>query len=191
MIKAIIFDCFGVIYPDTLNIVQRQYLHGESLKKKELQQLRLSCDYGRISRDKFWDESAKILGVSRRQLDTELDKVRGADWELLEYIKCLKKSYKTAIVSNVGVGFLEKIFDKNRKQSEYFDEIIESGQLGIIKPDPRIYLYAADSLGISTDECIFIDDRARLAKGAEDTGMKAIVYKDFDDFKIRLENLLK
>lgn len=190
MIKAIIFDCFGVIYPDTLTMVQHTYLKNDIAKQQKIREVRKVCDRGEMSRDDFWDEVARIFNIPRAELDVELDKVRGADWELLEYIKDLKKNYKTAILSNVGAGFIERIFDHDRKQQDYFDVLAVSGQIGTLKPDPKAYLYTADKLGIEPSDCVFIDDKKRMVEGAEQVGMQGIVYTSFDDFKNGLEVLL-
>lgn len=190
MIKAIIFDCFGVIYPDTLTMIQRIYLKNDIAKQQKIREVRKVCDRGEISRNDFWDEVSKIFNIPRAKLDIELDKVRGADWELLEYIKVLKKNYKTAILSNVGVGFIERIFVHDRKQQDYFDVLAVSGEIGTLKPDPRAYLYTADKLGVEPSACVFIDDKKRMVEGAEQVGMRGLVYTGFDDFKSQLTEIL-
>ncbi len=190
MIKAIIFDCFGVIYPDTLTMVQRDYLKNDKAKQNKVQKLRRVCDRGEIARDDFWNSVATIFKVTRKELDIELDKVRGADWELLEYIKGLKQTYKTAVLSNVGVGFIERIFDDEKKQDDYFDEIVVSGDIGILKPERKAYQITADKLGVEPYSCVFVDDKKRMVEGAEMIGMKGLVYISFDDFKGKIEPLL-
>lgn len=191
MIKAIIFDCFGVIYTDTLAIVERKYIQKNSQKLELVKDLRRQNDLGLLSRDEFWDQAAEILGIQRAELDTNISSAKGADWELLEYIKQLKKDYKTAILSNVGQGFLERIFDSDHPQSQYFDTLIASGDHGVAKPDKEIYMIAADRLGVHPQECVFIDDLERHTKGASKVGMKTIIYKDFETMKTELQMLLE
>ena len=190
MIKAIIFDCFGVIYPDTLALVERPYLTANDDRRQKIRDLRLQCDMGLIDRDAFWNSAAKILSISRVQLDRELDKIGGADWELLEYIKSHKHAYKTAIVSNVGRGFLERIFDNRRPEVDYFDVVIASGDIGVMKPDPRIYKIVADRLNVKPHEAVFIDDKQVHCEGAKHVGMQAILYRDFHQFKRELDKIL-
>jgi len=191
MIKAIIFDCFGVIYPDTLGLVVRPYLAKDDNRRKDIQALRRQSDIGLISRDEFWDEAARILEISRQQLDSELDEIRGADWDLLAYVKNLRTAgYKTAILSNVGAGFLERIFDEKHPQEDYFDEVVASAEIGIMKPDPRSFKLTAERLMVAENECIFIDDREMHISGARDVGMKTILYKDFEQTKSDLEKIL-
>ena len=191
MIKAIIFDCFGVIYPDILSLVEKPYLSGSDPRRQQIRELRQKADLGLLEREEFWDEAAIVLEISRKQLDAELDKVRGADWELLSYIKNLRKSgYKTGILSNVGKGFLERIFDEKHPQEDYFDEVVASAEIGIMKPDPRSFKLTTQRLMVAENECVFIDDREKHISGAREVGMKTILYKDFEQMKRELEQIL-
>lgn len=190
MIKAIIFDRFGVIYPDTLTMVQKVYLKKDIAKEAKIRKVRKVCDRGELSRDDFWNEVAKIFDIPRKELDVELDKVRGADWELLAYIKHLKNNYKTAVLSNVGVGFVERIFDDGRNQEDYFDELVVSGEIGVLKPDLQAYLHTADKLGVEPSSCVFIDDKKRMVDGAKMAGMKGIVYTNLEKLKQDLKDII-
>src|SRR5436190_16401664 len=132
MIKAIIIDCFGVIYPDTLGKIESLYLKLDDDRRQEIRSLRQKTDLGLLNRDEFWNQASQILGITRAELDNQLDKIKGADWELLEYIKSLRPALKTAILSNVGQGFLERIFDAERPEKDYFDAVIASADIGVL-----------------------------------------------------------
>lgn len=191
MIQAVIFDCFGVIYPDTLYLATRKFLDvNDKAMSKRINAIRSRCDRGLMSRDEFWDEVAKTLQISKKTLDTELDKVRGADWELLEYIKNLKTRCKTAMLSNVGKGFLERIFDDEHPQSGYFDVVVASGDTGYVKPDKRAYEYVAMQLNVDPKHCVMVDDLRPNCDGAEVVGMSAIFYEGYHSFQQQLEKLL-
>lgn len=191
MIKAIIFDCFGVIYPDTLALVEAKLLTDKDKERKELiKKLRRQSDAGLIARDEFWSHVASILGITVAQLEAELHSLPKADWDLLEYVKKLKKTYKTAILSNVGTGFLERIFDRKRPRTDYFDQLIASGDIGLVKPDQHAYLTTSQRLGVEPAECVFIDDLSKHIDGARGCGMYAILYEDFAQMKQELEKLL-
>lgn len=191
MIKAIIYDCFGVIYPDTLSLVVRPYIQNDDPKREQIRQLRKQCDSGLVSRDNFWDETASILGISREELDEQLKKVQNADWELLEYIRNQKRHFKTALLSNVGKGFVERIFLPDKSIGDYFDEVVVSAEIGVLKPDPLAYKITLQRLGCDAAEAIFVDDLMSNIQGAQAQGITSILYTDFDDFKTQLEQILK
>lgn len=189
MIKAVIFDCFGVIYPDTLAIVGRGFLQADDPRRAELRDLRIRADRGMMGSDDFWNETAELMGTSRQEVEKRLQSITGADWELLDYIKGLRKDYKTAILSNTGRDFMERVFG-SRKSTDYFDELGLSFETGVIKPDPKAYTDIAERLSCEPSECVMVDDQRVQCEGARAVGMQAIQYQDFDLFRTELERLL-
>ncbi|WP_169544652.1 HAD-IA family hydrolase [Sneathiella aquimaris] len=55
-----------------------------------------------------------------------------------------------------------------------FDEVIESSKIGMRKPDPKIYEYACNRMGVSADEVLYLDDLGINLKPAALMGMKTI-----------------
>jgi putative hydrolase of the HAD superfamily len=109
--------------------------------------------------------------------------------ELLAYIEKLKNNYKTAILSNADIGSLERRLGADRLE-KYFDERVISAEVGIMKPDPKIYLMVSDRLSLRPEECIFIDDMDKHCEGAEAVGMKTVQYINFSQMKSDLEKML-
>jgi HAD superfamily hydrolase (TIGR01509 family) len=70
---------------------------------------------------------------------------------------------------------------------ELFDGLCFSCDLGISKPDKRIYETCLRELDISPEECLFVDDSAKNVKGALESGLHAIQYKTFAEFVQELE----
>lgn len=57
------------------------------------------------------------------------------------------------------------------------------------KPDPEIYRYAADRLGVRPEECVFVDDLRPNVGGAVEVGMVAIHHTDPEETVRELEAL--
>ena len=55
-----------------------------------------------------------------------------------------------------------------------FDCVIESSKVGIRKPDPAIYRMACDVLGVTAEQCVYLDDLGINCKPAAELGMAAI-----------------
>ncbi|WP_086828432.1 HAD-IA family hydrolase [Allokutzneria sp. NRRL B-24872] len=55
-----------------------------------------------------------------------------------------------------------------------FDVMVLSGEVGIAKPDERIYRLVADRLGVETERCVFVDDLAGNVRGAAAAGMVGV-----------------
>ena len=58
---------------------------------------------------------------------------------------------------------------------EIFDDIVDSSVVGVRKPDARIFVMAAERLGVTPPECVFLDDVTHNVAGAQAVGMAGIV----------------
>ena len=64
-----------------------------------------------------------------------------------------------------------------------------SAEVGLHKPQPEIYLLAAERLEVEPAECIFVDDLKENCEGAEAVGMTAIRHRDAQETIARLTEL--
>jgi putative hydrolase of the HAD superfamily len=55
-----------------------------------------------------------------------------------------------------------------------FDVVVESSKIGVRKPEPRFYEIACEMLGVTPDECVFLDDLGINLKPAAAMGMATI-----------------
>jgi HAD superfamily hydrolase (TIGR01509 family) len=188
MLKAVIFDCFGVIRPDRFIAAYREKGGDPDADRELIERAIRAANLGLIpnSRQVF----AERLGIGAEEWLHALDHGVGVDMQLLDYIEELRKTYKTAVLSNASRGRLKEIIGA-KDAERCFDVIVESGSLGFAKPDPEIYEYAADQLGVRFGECLFTDDKEEYCEAARAVGMKAITYQSFEQFKIELEKLLQ
>jgi epoxide hydrolase-like predicted phosphatase len=74
--------------------------------------------------------------------------------------------------------------------SELFDAVVISAEVGMRKPEPRIFRHAADLLGLRPSECIFIDDIEANVAAAEQLGFTGIVHSGPDGTRERVAELL-
>lgn len=189
MIKAIIFDFFGVIVGDGFEATYRS-AGGDPVKDKLfVQQLLDEVNRGNISTDDFRRRICEQLNITTEAYAQAITKAELVNHELLNYIKNLRRHYKTAILSNVNKGGIEKRI-KREVLNEYFDDILVSGEVGYIKPEPEIYKLAAQRLEVDVADCVFIDDREPYVRAAIDVGMAAIYYKNFVEMRAELEKIL-
>jgi HAD superfamily hydrolase (TIGR01509 family) len=109
--------------------------------------------------------------------------------ELLALARELHSNYKTAVLSNVGKGGLSRFFTAEELEQD-FDAAITSGDIGVQKPNPEIFLHVCERLGATPADCIFIDDSAGHCEGARAVGMRAVVYESLGQAKAELQELL-
>jgi 2-haloacid dehalogenase len=69
------------------------------------------------------------------------------------------------------------------------DDIILSGEVGRIKPDPEIYEIALDRIGRPASECLFIDDALANIEQAQKMGFAAILFQSPEQLEAELISL--
>lgn len=190
MIKAVIFDCFGVLYPDTFWAMIHKFVPDWERSPDYYHDIVKRVDGGFLSREDFWNETAAACKISRPELDSEVKRMGAFDMELLTYIATLKtQGYKIGMLSNVGRGFISRMFE-NLRVDDYFDDLVLSSEVGMIKPDRKIFELSAERLNVEPSECVFTDDREEFCEAARATGMQALLYRTFGKFKHELGPLL-
>lgn len=76
---------------------------------------------------------------------------------------------RTALLSNSwGNEYPRDLF------AELFDAVVISAEVGMRKPDERIFRHALDLLGLDAAECVFIDDIEHNIRAAEALGIRGI-----------------
>jgi putative hydrolase of the HAD superfamily len=72
---------------------------------------------------------------------------------------------------------------------ELFHGIVISGDVGMHKPEPEIFLLGARRIDVPATECVFVDDLRENCAGAEAVGMTAVLHRGADSTLPRLEEL--
>ncbi|HSW37608.1 MAG TPA: HAD-IA family hydrolase [Candidatus Saccharimonadales bacterium] len=186
MVKAIIFDCFGVLTTDTWKEFTGTLPQSQ---KAAATTLNHAYDSGAISKPEFLQAVQDLTGKQPRYVDDMLDNETIKNSELLAYIKELGKSYKIALLSNVATNWIREHFLTAEEQA-MFHTMVFSFEIGATKPDTRMFQAVAERLGVEVEECVIVDDVERYCTAAEDLGMRAICYQDFSQMKTELEKML-
>jgi putative hydrolase of the HAD superfamily len=71
-----------------------------------------------------------------------------------------------------------------------FDAVVISGEVGLHKPQPEIYLLACERLGVAPADAVFVDDLRENCAGAEAVGMGTVLHRETAATVERLEELL-
>ena len=93
---------------------------------------------------------------------------------LLEFLKRLRaQGIKTALATSAGPGNIDFIVD-GLGIREQFDAIIGGAEVQKGKPDPEIYLKAADLVGINPSSCWVIEDSLQGIAAGQAAGMRVV-----------------
>lgn len=189
-IKAIIFDCFGVLVKYNHTALRDRFPdHIVQLSKLEEDSNR-----GKISRPKFIGLVSELTGLGEQEVSERYycADSRGYNKSAIDWAWQIKKSgqYKVGFLSNVGKGWLD-VFLADIKGDKLFDAKIISGEINLIKPDPKIFKLMAKKLGLKPEECIMIDDIPANIKGAKDSGMSGIIFEYTTQAQAELAKIIK
>ena len=181
MVRAIIFDYYGVLLANThdRHLVR---LRAESPEKADdFSAINRAADMGILSQEESRRRMAELLGMTYEQLLTEYAQGEHPNEPLIEYIQGeLKPHFKIGLLSNsTSRAQLDIRFAPGRLDT-IFDEVVSSGTIGFVKPQPEAYEYIAMKLGVLPGECVMIDDIAEYCAGAEAAGMQAIQYASME-----------
>lgn len=188
MIKAVIFDCFGVLTTDGWIAFRETYFSDKPETLEQAISINRQVDAGLMQYDDFVHEVAELAGISDQQAHAMIEN-NTTNNKLFEYIRDqLRPSYRIGLISNAAENWLPKLFEP--WQHQLIEEPVFSFELGVVKPDPAMYEMAAVRLGMLPEECVFIDDQERNIAGARDAGMRGVHFKDTLQTIAELEELL-
>jgi len=74
---------------------------------------------------------------------------------------------------------------------QVFDGIVISGEVGMRKPEPRIFAHALGVIDLPGSDCVFIDDIEANLTAASEFGITGILHRDPDTTITELESLLR
>lgn len=93
--------------------------------------------------------------------------------EMLETVRALAPHYKVGMLTNNVKEWSEW---RNSYPLDLFDVVVDSSEVGLRKPDPKIYRLTCEMLEIEPEEAAFVDDIPTNVEAAEKLGMHAILF---------------
>ena len=187
MIKAIVLDIGGVLLrtEDRSGRValEEQYSLPPGGAEKLVFRSKAAADttLGKVSPDEIWQNVANALSLSPQALEEFKQKFWQGDQidrELLNYLTRLGSSYKTALLSNAWLDTREALAEEYQIiEGQTVDHILISSELGIAKPDPRIYHILAEKINSDFNQILFVDDFPENIEAAEALGIQTIHYQ--------------
>jgi len=177
MIKAVIFDCFGVLYADPGLLFYEANVPNFSDLKSAIMDIDKQSDYGYITQEQHDQAIAELTGLEYEVVHKGVHSTHSRNEPLLEFSQQLRADYRLGMLSNIGRGGMESFFSA-AEQDALFDAVVLSSDIGMIKPSVEVFEETARRLGVSVGECIMIDDRRDNCAGADAAGMQSVLHID-------------
>jgi putative hydrolase of the HAD superfamily len=194
---ALIVDFGGVltssIWPAFASFCEAEGLASDAVRElfrgdSEALALLRGLETGELADAEFERRFAALLGVADHE--GLIGRMLGGlepDAAMLGAVRAARAGgVKTGLISNSwGLGIYDRL-----DATDLFDAAVISGEVGLHKPQPEIYLLACERLGVEPRAAVFVDDLRENCAGAEEIGMTAIVHRDSARTIARLEELL-
>lgn len=188
-IKGVISDMDGVIL-DTEKLYVRFWceaanFYGYNLERSHALSIRsLARPFAIKKLKSYFDDNFDYHAVHAKRVElmdkyieeNGIEAKSGAE-TLLSYLK--ENGYKVALATATGFERTKKYLGQLGLY-KYFDEIVCAAMVEHGKPEPDIYLYAAEKLGLEPQECLALEDSQNGIKSASSAGCKTVMVPDLD-----------
>ena len=186
MIRAVIFDCFGVLYRDNSSLL---YDAVPMDNYQALQDIIHATDHGYLTREEYYTQVADIANTTSEKIKAIDRRQHSRDEDMIQFTQTLKPRYKIGLLSNIDHDTMQRMFPEPMR-SELFDVFVISGDIGVTKPAAEIFHIAAEKLGLLPKECVMIDDLEVNINGAKQAGLQGIICLSTEQVEADLRTLL-
>ena len=197
-IRAVVWDLGGVILRTMDWSLRSQWEDRLGLPRMQLTRLVFESDVsrratiGQATDNDVWQSLADALNLdpsARDQLRRDYFARDQIDSTLMAFIRALRSRVRVGMITNAWPD-VRRYLVNEFKIADAFDPLIVSAEVGLAKPDPRIYQLALKRLGVQPAEAVFVDDFEDNVAGARWAGMQAVHFTSATQAIAALRTLL-
>lgn len=151
----------------------------------------LDLELGKIGEKEFCDEirhrAPECTATDKEICEAWGELLTDIPVRRLKLVEKLHKDYKIYLLSNSNSVHWNKSVDlffpeSGHAPEYYFDKTFISYNMGLTKPDPRIFTAMLDGTGAKPEETLFIDDSISNCKAAEEFGIRTLHVSNGDEW---------
>ena len=198
-IRAILWD-YGSVLVKMVDAQPRRRLARQfGISYESLNRLVFDSDsarmgsLGEISVQQHWQAIGRILLAPHDQIawmQEQFWSADGLDVALTGWIETLRaQGYKIGLISNAWDDLRWMLMER-WKIAHLFDDLVISAEVGMVKPDSRIYALSLARLEVAPEEAVFFDDVLENVLAARLSGMQAFRYTDLQQAQRDLLTIL-
>ena len=182
--RAVIWDLGGVILRTVDWTRRSQWEDRLGLPRMQLTRLVFECEasrratLGQATDDEVWDSVTTALSLDSatgQQLRRDFFADDRIDATLMDFIRRLRARVQVGMITNAWPG-VRHALETTFAIADAFDPLVVSAEVGLAKPDPRIYQLMLERLGLGPAEAVFVDDFEDNVAGARWVGMQAVHF---------------
>lgn len=184
-IRAVFFDLGGVIVRTEYQSPRERLAERLGMEYDDLSKIVFDSETGQqasigaITSLQHWEAVMKRLKRPFEEMTTIRDEFFAGDIvdrQILDFLRSLRGKYKTGLISNAWSDLRDYII--REKMDDAFDHMIISAEVGVAKPEAKIFQIALKQAGVSPNEAVLVDDFYVNIEGCEKVGIKGIHFKD-------------
>jgi putative hydrolase of the HAD superfamily len=119
-------------------------------------------------------------------------KVKSLDWQkyyieaveivtpMQELVRWAHEHYEIGLITNVMPGLLSALKDHGLLPDLPYHSIVDSSEVGLIKPDSAIFKLGTERAGVEPHEILLIDDTQSNLQAAQRAGWHVLLLDDYD-----------
>ena len=197
-IRAVFFDFGGVIQRTEFQAPRQHLGQRFGMDYDDIDKLVFGspsarqASVGEISEDAHWANVLNRLKRPEAEAQAIKDEFFGGDVidrELVEFIRSLRGKFHVGLISNAWSGMRAHL--KKEKLLDLFETVVISAEVGVMKPEARIYSIALEQAGVKAEAAVFVDDVQVNIDSCQQIGMKGVLFKDLQKAEDELKKLLK
>ena len=192
--QAIVFDFGGVLTGEPNREAVVSFIcqsFGFSAEEFETlnQEKRLAIKQGKTD-EEFWLSYAKQKEIDlptdwTGSLRSVMKEAIGVNLDMYALVDELKeKQIPVGLLSNIDARLAKLI--RGFSLYEPFEPCLLSCEIGMEKPDPKIYELLIKKLNLPANEIVFIDDKPENVQAAKEVGLDAIVFESQSQLRAEL-----
>lgn len=196
-VKTLVFDLGGVLIDWDPRHLFRKLIPDKSELDFFLSEVCSPEWNAQIDRGKSFQESVDGLAVVYPKYTKQIqaycsrweETITGPIHGTVNILEGLRGAgYPLAALSNWSAETFPKVADRFEFLN-WFDPLVISGEIGLIKPAPEIYHYLLREINREAEECIFIDNSEANVLTAEKLGFISIHFSSPEQLQVKLEGL--
>lgn len=183
-IRAVMFDLGGVLLrtedpQHRIDLAKKYGISREELEKLVFgSPVSLQAELGQKDPGSVWRHAQQVLRIAESDLEMFKDAFWAGDRldeDLLSLVKSLRGRYRTVLLSNAWMDMRRNVA-RRFGALDAFEMQIFSAEVGLRKPDPRIFQHVLNLLGADPEEIVFVDDFDENIQAARRFGLRTIQF---------------
>lgn len=196
-IKAVFFDLGGVIVRTEYQAPRQHLAESLGMDYDDIEKIvfgsgsAVRASVGEIDEEEHWRNVMKTLKLPASEYPRVREEFFAGDVidrEIVDFLRSIKPKVRTGVISNAWSGLRNYIV--REKFDDAFHHMVISAEVGVAKPDPRIYHIALEQLQVQAKEAVFVDDVLENIEACQQVGMKGIHFRSPETALKQLKGLL-